>query len=94
MFDPLSLMSTTSPVQLLCPFPGGMLAQQLSKFPNAKGTHPTHPTHLTHPTHTTHLTHTEFVWSQEEPENMGPWSFIAPRFRRLLGVDVSHHGTC
>ncbi|KAJ0069256.1 hypothetical protein NL108_003177, partial [Boleophthalmus pectinirostris] len=26
----------------------------------------------------------EFVWSQEEPENMGPWSFVGPRFERQL----------
>ncbi len=62
--------------------------------PSTHPTHTSHPTHTLHPTHLTHITHpthTEFVWSQEEPENMGPWSFIAPRFRRLLGVDVSHH---
>lgn len=27
----------------------------------------------------------DFVWVQEEPANMGPWSFIAPRLRTLLG---------
>ncbi|XP_067446290.1 2-oxoadipate dehydrogenase complex component E1 [Thunnus thynnus] len=26
----------------------------------------------------------EFVWSQEEPQNMGPWSFISPRFEKQL----------
>ena len=31
----------------------------------------------------------EFVWSQEEPRNMGPWSFVSPRFENLLGVKVS-----
>lgn len=31
----------------------------------------------------------EFVWSQEEPRNQGCWTFVAPRFRNLLGVDVS-----
>ena len=30
----------------------------------------------------------EFIWSQEEPQNMGPWSFIEPRFRRQLGCKV------
>ncbi|MGH9315746.1 MAG: 2-oxoglutarate dehydrogenase E1 component, partial [Thermoanaerobaculia bacterium] len=24
------------------------------------------------------------VWVQEEPQNMGPWTFIAPRLRALL----------
>ena len=33
----------------------------------------------------------EFVWSQEEPENMGGWQFVEPRFRKQLGVQVSNH---
>ena len=32
---------------------------------------------------------TEFVWSQEEPQNMGPWSFVAPRFENQLACKVS-----
>lgn len=32
---------------------------------------------------------TEFVWSQEEPQNMGPWSFVAPRFEKQLNCKVS-----
>jgi len=32
---------------------------------------------------------TSFVWSQEEPRNMGAWSFVSPRFQNLLGVNVS-----
>ncbi|KAJ8002641.1 hypothetical protein DPEC_G00161000 [Dallia pectoralis] len=31
---------------------------------------------------------TEFVWSQEEPQNMGPWSFVAPRFERQLACKL------
>ena len=30
---------------------------------------------------------TSVVWLQEEPENMGPWPFVAGRLRRLLGED-------
>jgi multifunctional 2-oxoglutarate metabolism enzyme len=30
---------------------------------------------------------TSVVWVQEEPENMGPWPFVAGRLRRLLGED-------
>ena len=30
----------------------------------------------------------EFVWGQEEPENMGAWQFVEPRFRRQLGIQV------
>uniref|UniRef100_A0A8C9ZDM1 2-oxoadipate dehydrogenase complex component E1 n=1 Tax=Sander lucioperca TaxID=283035 RepID=A0A8C9ZDM1_SANLU len=25
-----------------------------------------------------------FIWSQEEPQNMGPWAFVAPRFEKQL----------
>lgn len=32
---------------------------------------------------------TEFTWSQEEPQNMGPWSFVAPRFEKQLACKVS-----
>ncbi|KAM4554272.1 2-oxoadipate dehydrogenase complex component E1 [Fundulus diaphanus] len=30
----------------------------------------------------------EFVWSQEEPQNMGPWSFVAPRFEKQLACKL------
>uniref|UniRef100_A0A674DCI6 2-oxoadipate dehydrogenase complex component E1 n=1 Tax=Salmo trutta TaxID=8032 RepID=A0A674DCI6_SALTR len=32
--------------------------------------------------------YTNFVWSQEEPQNMGPWSFVAPRFEKQLGCKL------
>ena len=28
----------------------------------------------------------EFVWSQEEHQNAGAWSFIKPRFENLIGI--------
>uniref|UniRef100_A0AAY4BQT1 2-oxoadipate dehydrogenase complex component E1 n=1 Tax=Denticeps clupeoides TaxID=299321 RepID=A0AAY4BQT1_9TELE len=31
---------------------------------------------------------TEFVWSQEEPQNMGPWSYVAPRFQKQLACKL------
>lgn len=31
---------------------------------------------------------TAFVWSQEEPQNMGAWSFVKPRFENLCGRQV------
>lgn len=37
---------------------------------------------------------TEFIWSQEEPENMGPWAFIQPRFAKQLGYQASHSRMC
>jgi 2-oxoglutarate dehydrogenase E1 component len=27
----------------------------------------------------------EVVWLQEEPENAGAWTFVAPRLRELVG---------
>src|SRR5438552_7692709 len=34
----------------------------------------------------------QLVWCQEEPENMGAWSFIEPRLRKLFGRDVAYAG--
>ncbi len=31
---------------------------------------------------------TELVWTQEEPKNMGAWTYIAPKLRGLLGEGV------
>ena len=30
----------------------------------------------------------EVVWLQEEPKNMGAWSYVAPRLKALLPVDM------
>jgi 2-oxoglutarate dehydrogenase E1 component len=30
----------------------------------------------------------EVVWAQEEPENMGAWSYVAPRLRRLVNSHI------
>ncbi len=34
----------------------------------------------------------EWVWAQEESQNMGAWTFAAPRLRELLGEDVQYVG--
>jgi len=34
---------------------------------------------------------TELIWAQEEPRNMGAWTFVEPRFRELLPERVSLH---
>eukprot|EP00126_Sphaerothecum_destruens_P010027 Sdes_comp20660_c0_seq1m15972 len=34
----------------------------------------------------------EKVWVQEEPENMGAWSFVEPRFREQLGIHLKYVG--
>jgi 2-oxoglutarate dehydrogenase E1 component len=35
---------------------------------------------------------TTFVWCQEEPRNMGAWTFIEPRLRALFKRDVLYAG--
>jgi 2-oxoglutarate dehydrogenase E1 component len=35
---------------------------------------------------------TQFVWCQEEPENMGAWTYIAPRLRQVVGKDLTYTG--
>jgi 2-oxoglutarate dehydrogenase E1 component len=34
----------------------------------------------------------EWVWAQEESQNMGAWTFVAPRLRELLGEEVLYVG--
>ena len=34
----------------------------------------------------------KFVWSQEEHRNMGAWTFVQPRFRNLVGVNLKYIG--
>ncbi|XP_060634255.2 2-oxoadipate dehydrogenase complex component E1 [Anolis sagrei] len=30
----------------------------------------------------------EYIWSQEEPQNMGPWTFVSPRFEKQLALKL------
>ena len=34
----------------------------------------------------------DIVWCQEEPQNMGAWTFIVPYLRRLTGKDIAYAG--
>ena len=34
----------------------------------------------------------KLVWCQEEPQNMGAWSFIEPRLRKLFGREIAYAG--
>ncbi|GAB6031789.1 putative 2-oxoglutarate dehydrogenase E1 component DHKTD1, mitochondrial [Chamberlinius hualienensis] len=33
-----------------------------------------------------------FIWSQEEPQNMGPWTFVSSRFQNLVGYQLIYVG--
>jgi 2-oxoglutarate dehydrogenase E1 component len=33
----------------------------------------------------------EIIWVQEEPQNMGAWSFVEPRLREIVGDDLPVH---
>ena len=33
-----------------------------------------------------------YVWCQEEPSNMGAYSFVEPRLRKLIGTDLIYAG--
>lgn len=39
-----------------------------------------------------HAPDAELVWCQEESENMGAWTFIEPRLRRLFGREIRYAG--
>ena len=40
-----------------------------------------------------HFVILEFVWSQEEHQNSGAWTFVEPRFANLVGVrDLGYAG--
>ena len=34
----------------------------------------------------------KFVWCQEEPQNMGEWTFIEPRLRTLFCTEIAYAG--
>ncbi|MEO8207298.1 MAG: 2-oxoglutarate dehydrogenase E1 component, partial [Chthoniobacterales bacterium] len=34
----------------------------------------------------------QVVWCQEEPQNMGAWTFIQPRFNKILGREIAYSG--
>jgi len=34
----------------------------------------------------------QFIWVQEEPENMGAWSFVQPRLEKLIGKPMEYVG--
>lgn len=70
-------------IEEICPFPHDAIAKALKSFSNCKGfllngssTRSPSPPILV-----------EFIWVQEEPQNMGAYTFIQPRLCPLLPSD-------
>jgi len=74
-------------VELLCPLPSGYTYEELQRYTKARGMicvfidlRSRHGDSLP----------SEFIWSQEKPQNVGAWSFMEPRFRKpLINCNVS-----
>jgi 2-oxoglutarate dehydrogenase E1 component len=50
------------------------------------------PAHLIKPALDRYRNAVDWVWAQEESQNMGAWTFVAPRLRDLTGIDFDYVG--
>jgi len=77
-------------VESLCPFPAKELQVELARFKNAQCNLYLSITRL--PLDCVFNINTcsslAIVWSQEEHQNMGAWTFIKPRFENFIGRKV------
>lgn len=69
-------------VECFCPFPTAELLREIQQYQNARSEF--------YHVNSTGLIYIVlgFVWCQEEPQNMGAWSFIKRRFENLIGKSV------
>merc|ERR550525_284208 len=65
-------------VEMIAPFPFDKVMEQISLYTGVKTGDGVHPG--------------DIIWCQEEPKNMGAWSYVRPRMitvaREALGVDL------
>lgn len=68
-------------IEELCPFP----FEGLEKVIKARDMH-------TSRSKCCSFIHVGWIWAQEEPQNQGAFSFVAPRIERLLGKPLEYVG--
>lgn len=78
-------------VESLAPFPVNEINSELSQFKNARSMV------LLLNLFEHHLSINsffliDFIWSQEEPRNMGAWSFVKARFENMCGHKIKYCG--
>ena len=48
----------------------------------------------THPQESARFPNAQVVWVQEEPKNMGCWTFVQDRILTVIKVRTKHNNTC
>lgn len=73
-------------IEELCPFPAQQVIQQMAKYKSAKGL----SNDSIDPINELIVCQmqSEWMWSQEEHQNMGAWSFVRNRFQDILNCKV------
>ncbi|KAG8230977.1 hypothetical protein J437_LFUL003936 [Ladona fulva] len=71
-------------LESLAPFPAHEILQEVSKYKKAKK--------FVNKYLMEYLSLQVFIWSQEEHQNMGAWSFVRPRFENLIGIKLRYAG--
>ncbi len=78
-------------IEQLSPFPYEALAAELRRFISFLDvvTRPHYTFQLFLARYPRALASNQIVWAQEEPKNMGPWSYVQPRLAYLFGQMAS-----